>query len=227
MPAEPKHTGAVTFGAACLAVIDRMEHLEVPWKDAALKAGLSAVRPETDDFLPFEAVLRFCEECALECGDDAFGLNAGYHASIGQGDFADYVTITSPSVEEGIKNWARFLRLTTNAWTLELTSIGDHLRCRYQIPDHFGPRAQYVDMIVGYGLSRLRLMTRDPDLTYRAEFTHPPPNNMAEFNKLLGDDIAFGCEFDRQFIPNSCLKLQPPKYLGCHLRYKMPWWHKK
>ncbi len=212
MSTEPINTGAVTFGAVCLAVIDRMEHLEIPWKDAALKAGLSAVRPEPDDFLPFEAVLRFCEECALACGDDAFGLNAGYYASIGQGDFADYVTITAATVEEGIKNWARFQRLATNAWTLEFENARAFLRCRYIISDHFGPRAQYVDLALGYGVSRLRLMTQDPNLTYRAEFSHPAPNNMAQFRKLLGEDIAFGCEFDQQFIPSSCLTLRPPNH---------------
>lgn len=212
MPAERKNTGAEVFGAVSLVLIHHMEQTGKPWQEAAEKAGLPVKVPETDEFQSFEAVLRFCEECALLCDDDALGLKVGYDATVGIGDFTDYVTITAQTVEDGIRNWARFHRLSTNAWTLSLETDGNCLRARYDIPDHHGPRAQFVDMVLGYGVSRLRLMTGIPDLAYRFEFVHPRPRNIAAFHEILGTDIAFGCDYDQQFIPSTCLSLRPPDY---------------
>lgn len=204
--------GAFIEGVVPMALVDYMENHALHWEAAAARAGLSPVPIDASRYYPFEAVCAFAEECARTSGDDALGLKAGYHAPMGAGNFADYVSVTAATVEEGLRNWVRFEKLTTNAMSTSLSNEGDFLRQRTEILVCGGRRTQFLNLVFGYDCSRLREMTQDPQLSCKVELSQPEPVNRAEFEELLGPDVAYDCEFDQIFIPREYLSRIPPRH---------------
>lgn len=204
--------GAFIEGVVPTALVDYMEKHALPWEEAAARAGLSPIPLDASRYYPFEAVCAFAEECALASGDDSLGLKAGYYAPIGAGNFADYLSVTAATVEEGLRNWVRFEKLTTNAMSTSHSYEGDYLRQRTEILVFGGRRTQFLDLVFGYDCSRLREMTQDPELSYKVELSQSEPENRADFEELLGPDVTYDCEFDQIFIPRECLAKVPPRH---------------
>jgi AraC-like DNA-binding protein len=61
----------------------------------------------------------------------------------------------------------------------------------FDIPPQLGPRAQFVDLVIGVTALRLRQVTGDPELPLHIDIEHPIPRSAAEFYRVLGRNVRF------------------------------------
>lgn len=209
MTTKSKFRNAVVHGAVPLACIRYLEERGEDWVDLARRAGLPPEKPQIDEYLPFASVCAFCEECAKALGDDALGLKIGYAAPLGAGNFADYVATTADTIEQSIRNWVRFEKISVNVRSTKLEFGPDCLKMSFAIPGQYGPSDQYSSVVIGYVLSRLRHMANQPDLRLQVGFTRAEPENTRVYSEIAGLDVTFGRDAESVRIPAEVLALSP------------------
>ena len=209
MSTKSKYRNAVVHGAVPLAYIRYLEERGKNWAVLAQRAGLPPEKPQIDEYLPFASVCAFCEECARALGDDALGLKVGYSAPIGAGNFADYVATTASTIEQSIRNWVRFEKISVNVRSTQLDFGPEFLRMSFTIPDQYGPSVQYSSVIIGYVVSRLRHMAQQQDLHLQVGLTRTEPKNAREYFEIVGPGVSFGRETESIEIPAEILARKP------------------
>jgi AraC-like DNA-binding protein len=209
MSTKSKFRNAVVHGAVPLAYIGYLEERGENWTALARRAGLPPEKPKIDEYLPFASVCAFCEECARALGDDALGLKVGYTAPIGAGNFADYVATTASTIEQSIRNWVRFEKISVNIRSTDLEFGPDFLRMSFKIPEQYGPSVQYTGVVIGYVLSRLRHMSQQHDLNLQVGLTRSKPRNIRDYIEIAGPEISFGRETESVGIPAEILARRP------------------
>lgn len=209
MSTKSKFRNAVVHGAVPLAYISYLEERGANWAELARRAGLPPEKPQIDEYLSFASVCAFCEECARALGDDALGLKVGYSAPIGAGNFADYVATTASTIEQSIRNWVRFEKISVNVRSTKLEFGPDFLRMSFKIPEQYGPSDQYSSVIIGYVLSRVRHMAQQQDLSLQVGLTRTEPKNIRDYIGIAGPEISFGREVESVGIPSEILARRP------------------
>jgi AraC-like DNA-binding protein len=204
-----KQSGAVVFAHGALQIINYMETEGLPWKEAAIKAGLPAEKPDPETHMPLECVVALCEIGAELAGDDAFGAKAGVASPIGLGAVFEYVALAAPTLGDALRNWQRFQNVPSNAVPVRFEQEEDWAFLSWEISDSFGPHSQLSDAILGYAYSRLRHMIADEHVPIKIQLRHSKPKASADLYRLFGPDLEFDCEKERIGLPAAVLNKRP------------------
>ncbi len=181
-----------------LSAVARLQALGKDWKAIGDSVGVSAsqiANPEL--FVSLEQALRFCEAAALSVEDDAFGVAAGAAAKIGDGRIFDYFVMSAPTVQQALNNWVRFQTTRTNAVDISLQIDDGRAFLHWGVSDIFGPRAQFIGMLMGFSATRIQHMLSQENASLIVEFAHSEPKNFETYRSTFGSDMAFGREYDR------------------------------
>lgn len=204
-----KQSGAVVFGHGALQVINYMEAEGLPWKEAALRSGLPAEKPNPEKYIPLESLVALCEVGADLADDDAFGAKAGAASPIGLGAVFDYVALAAPTIGDAMRNWQRFQNIPSNAIPVLFEQDRDWAFLSWEISDSFGAHSQLSDALIGYGFSRVKYMVADEQVPIKVQLSHSKPKAAEDLVRVFGPDLEFDCAADRIGLPVSALASKP------------------
>ncbi len=162
------------------------------WRQSLEEVGLDPDSPvDVDTMIPFAVGLKLLENLARQSGNDAFGLQFAESLPTNVTGTLAYLTLNAPDLRTMFKDTIRFLGLVVDAYTVRLDEGEELTHLTYQIPQVYGPRAQFVDLLLVTTALRIRHVLQDPLVPIHVEFEHPTPSAAREFIRLLGRHVQF------------------------------------
>lgn len=157
---------------------------------------LTGVKPETmvnsDIRIPIKHILRLAQKAGELTGVPSIGLKLGsdpsmvYPSGIGWGIMAN-----SPTILEGITQFARFTHIITEFLSIELHQ-GDY---QTSIIFKVDPRTFYtpfsMEVIFSRFLTTIQQILGKPVKPDSARFEHPKPDYVEEYYQLFGENVFF------------------------------------
>jgi AraC-like DNA-binding protein len=160
---------------------------------------------DPDDVIPFRAFIRLLENAAKKTDNDAFGLEFGMALPVNFAGTIDYIVLNAPDIRTFFNDIVRYLSLVVNAYTARFEEGRTLSHLAFDFPDVHGPRAQFVDLVIGVVTTRLRHVAKELPLTVYVEIEHMRPRAAEEFFRLLGRNVRFECPDDRIGVETSLL----------------------
>ena len=143
-------------------------------------------------WIPFNAHAQLLEIAADALGDDCFGLHISETIDIRDAGLLGYLGIASNTVEEGLLNLARYLRVFSDAFQIELKINGGvgTVFIVPQDPAHAQHR-QAVEFAYCAVLHAYRHLTGKRIVPEHVHFVHHRRSNVALFTKHFGCPVKF------------------------------------
>ncbi|ADZ71674.1 helix-turn-helix transcriptional regulator [Polymorphum gilvum] len=180
------------------------------WEAVAARFGFApTIAREEGSTIAFATFLSVFEYVAAVTGDDADMLDIGADMPVGLVSTFDYLALCAPSLRVALANWERFLPLRTNCYRMLFREDGDFGILEWDVADRFGPRTQNTFARVAWAASRILHAAGDQDIGLRIEFSAARPKKWSQFQKRMGERIAFQQPVDRILIPARHLSLRP------------------
>ncbi len=175
-----------------LALKPLLKERGIDWRQSVEEVGLDPdAHLDVDSMIPFTIGLQLLENLARRSGNDAFGLQFAESLPINVTGTLAYLTLNAPDLRTMFQDTVRFLALIVDAYAMRLEE-GDVLsHITYDIPEVYGPRAQFVDLVLASTALRIRHVLQDPLIPIYVEFEHPAPSAVDEFVRVLGRHVRF------------------------------------
>ncbi|MCU7282057.1 AraC family transcriptional regulator ligand-binding domain-containing protein [Pseudomonas peradeniyensis] len=139
--------------------------------------------------------------------DPAIGLHLFSHFSRQDWHVLAQGCLYSATLAEAIRFWARYARLASDMDTLALIEEGDCLGVELRID---APASLVRYMVEHYSVMSLSVMGVGMGaavVPQRACFAHPRPAYYPEYREWFGDDIQFGCGYNRLYFNRGQLDM--------------------
>jgi AraC-like DNA-binding protein len=175
-------------------------------------AGLSrATMSKPDGFIPCARFARLLDEAARVTRDDCFGLHFGERFNPKDVGPLAYVLINSPTIETGLQNAARYLRVHNQAAKVSFGVDGRFAYARHVLADPAieAPR-QHNEYSMAVALNMIRLMAGSGWAPVEAQFAHPAPAQHSEHVRVFGAPVSFGHAANAFVIEREFLDRQVP-----------------
>lgn len=174
-------------------VVNKIKQAGGDLEDALAAAGLEMrMLNEADAWIPFTAHAKLLEIAARELGDDCFGLNFSATIDIRDAGLLAYLGIASRTVEEAMQNLARYLRVFSEAFQIDLNVAGEtgtltiiplhpsYSLCRHAVEFSYG--------VIVHGYRQLASKKLAPEAV---QFPHHRRSNIESFVKQFGCPVRF------------------------------------
>ncbi|MEP0456524.1 MAG: AraC family transcriptional regulator ligand-binding domain-containing protein, partial [Roseibium sp.] len=182
------------------------------WETIASDIGFDPyLYRRNDGFISARKLVDLLEYIADVSRHDAEIFDEASTLQIGTLSILDYVTLCAPSIEMGLRNWARF-QITCNTAVSVSFRVEDNWGCmEYGPMSPLGTHNQLSYAVATSASSRfMTLSERIPD-AIRIEIDAPAPSGQATFLTKHRSKIQFDCPRTRIFIPAVVLDEQPPR----------------
>ena len=181
-----------------LAMVCTAEARGVRTADLLSSAGLSrALLEDPDTRIPAPTVLTIWNALRERTADPALQLVAPTSLPFGAYRVIDYLVGASATLGEGVRRFARFFELITEAATLEIECGDDEYRLRLSTPDGGAVPPVYVDYVFAALISRIRMRIYPNLKVKRVELQRSAPEARARYDEVFGPHIEFGAPYDR------------------------------
>jgi AraC-like DNA-binding protein len=145
-----------------------------------------------DAWIPFSAYGDFLEIAARELNDDCFGLNLSETVDIRDAGLIGYLGIASKTLEDGLLNLSRYVRVFSEAFQIELTNNKHSgiLAVTPQHPEHaqFRQATEFSYCVVTHAYRQLTGKRLSPTLVH---FIHQRRSNVGAFERFFGCPVKF------------------------------------
>lgn len=176
----------------------RMVALELKRQGADVEHALAETRLEwrtlnnSNAWIPFSAHAKLLEIAADATGDDCFGLHISEKIDIRDAGLLGYLGIASKTVEEGLFNLARYLRVFSEGFQIEL-KISNGLGTVVVIPQDplHAQLRQAMEFAYCAVLHAYRHLTGKRITPVHVHFVHARRSNVALFTKHFGCPVKF------------------------------------
>lgn len=159
-----------------------------------------------------EEVSRLWELAVAWSGNPALGMDRELTSRHVNFDMVGYVMLASPTLKAGLKNFARYLAVISDAATFELEPQGAQ-QC-WLVLGHIGNTRPVPRQRQEYGLLALstlcRWITRRDVQPRAAEFTFPEPVDTAPYLRAFGCPVRFNQPATRLLLDNTDLDTPLP-----------------
>jgi len=143
--------------------------------------------------VPFEKAATFFELAAAACDDDCLGLRFAQGRDLRDMGLLGYVGLSSPCVEDALKNGVRYRRVFSDAWDADIRNLRQtgRLRWWYRLPPTTELR-QHREFSAANIIQAVRKATGREVHPRSVTFRHPRSGNLAEFERFFGCAVRFG-----------------------------------
>ncbi|MBS8261180.1 AraC family transcriptional regulator [Roseibium polysiphoniae] len=164
-----------------------------------------------DGFISARKLVDLLEHVADASRRDAEIFDEASTLQIGTLSILDYVTLCAPSIEVGLRNWARF-QITCNTAVSVSFKVEDNWGCmEYGPMAQLGKHNQLSYAMATAASSRFMTLSEGIPDAIRIEIDAPAPSGQAAFLTKHLSKIQFDCPRTRIFIPAAVLDEQPPR----------------
>jgi AraC-like DNA-binding protein len=185
----------------------------VPTDNLLSSAGIGKKQiADPDARISAEQVFKLWEEAEKLTNDEFIAARTAHSLPIGTYKIVDYLLVTSATPHEGLKMLARYFRLVNGAFDLRLTSKNGQSRFELHNPfDSEGPSHLYVEFVFAVVQSRLWFATEVNWRPKEIYFTHPPPRNAANYNKVFQCPVRFSQPINQMVLDHQLLGISQPQ----------------
>jgi AraC-like DNA-binding protein len=145
-----------------------------------------------DAWIPFSAHAAFLEIAARALDDDCFGLNLSETIDTRDAGLIGYLGVASKTVEDGLLNLSRYVRVFSEAYQIELANNENSgtLSIAPQHPQHAQCRQaiEFSYCVVTHAYRQLTGRRLTPTLVH---FIHQRRSNLGTFEKYFGCPVKF------------------------------------
>lgn len=143
----------------------------------------------------FEKAAGFFELAAEACGDDCLGLHFAQGRDLRDMGLLGYVGLSSPRVEDALKNGVRYRRVFSDAWDADIRNLrrDGRLRWWYRLPPTSLLR-QHREFSAANLVQAIRKATGREVRPTSVTFRHPRNSSLREFERFFGGEVRFGEE---------------------------------
>lgn len=176
-------------------VVDRLKQTGADLEGALTEAGLELrVLNKADAWIAFTAHAKLLEIAARELDDDCFGLHFSATIDIRDAGLLAYLGIASRTVEEAMHNLARYLRVFSEAYQIELKVAGETGTLTI-IPLHssYNQCRQAVEFSYGVLIHAYRQLAGKQVAPVAVQFVHHRRSHFDAFAKQFGCLVKFNC----------------------------------
>jgi AraC-like DNA-binding protein len=171
------------------------------------RAGIDCtVVADPEGVMPTESFAQLLELAARQSGDDSFGLKFGAQFPAGPLGIYSYLVVSASTLRDAVQASARFIRLITSAYGIEIDQQDSALFYNWRFPPPLNAQTQFIDCLVALLVERIRQITGVLDWTpVSVEFSHPAPKSLRDYVALFGSNITFGASLTRLGIDAATL----------------------
>ena len=175
-------------------VVQELKKHGVDVEAALTEAGLehrSLIR--ADGWVPYANHARLFEIAARELKDDCFGLNFARTIDVRDVGVLAYLGVASQTLEDAIRNLARYTRVFSEAFEFDLKVEGDTgtIEIIPQDPS-FAAQRQAVEFAYAVIVRAYRQFTGKRIKPLAVYFLHQRRTNLPKFTKFFGGTVKFG-----------------------------------
>jgi AraC-like DNA-binding protein len=148
-----------------------------------------------------------------QSGNPLLGLELGGQARAASFDIVAYVMMSCPNLQNGLERFIRYLRIISDATTLELkeVAIGHRLSFAFRGGDRPIPRPR-IDFILLMVLTFCRwVAARDLQLL-QVDYASPPPPDVAPYEKAFGCRVCFDAPTHSLYFSSADITSPLPSY---------------
>lgn len=155
--------------------------------------------------VPFERYVQLAEHVAQQTGNDVDIFEEFSGSDAEMLSLVDYTTLYAPTVEDSLRNWARYMRVFYRSFTTNLRRDRDWECIEYRSFQDVKPHRQFSYALAAATSSRVMALSEAIPSSIRVEVDAPAPVNSCKFLENHGSRFKFDCERIRVFIPASSL----------------------
>lgn len=174
-------------------VVDKLKQTGADLEGALTEAGLELrMLNKADAWIPFAAHAKLLEIAARDLDDDCFGLHFSTTIDIRDAGLLAYLGIASRTVEEAMHNLARYLRVFSEAYQIELKVAGETGTLTI-IPLHssYNQCRQAVEFSYGVLIHAYRQLSGKRITPVAVQFVHHRRSHVDAFAKQFGCPVKF------------------------------------
>jgi AraC-like DNA-binding protein len=173
------------------------------------EVGLTRVQvSDPDERIPFHKHTALMEVAARLTGDRCFGMRLGMTIHPKQAGALGFMALSSTTLGDALRNFARYLHVLTEGAELEIELRGDHAALIGLIVD---PRASDKLQAREFGIAGLlsicRAITGEEVTPRCVEFRHGKPRDTSEHERTFGAPVRFGRERNALVLRREVLEL--------------------
>jgi AraC-like DNA-binding protein len=170
--------------------------------------------------VPQETITRVWEAAIEVSGNEAIGLMLVQLMRPGALDLVDYLIRTSNTIAEAIMSAGRFARLMDSSIGLSLEIEEDVVRLSENNLDPTRRHWVTDDVVLGSMIVLSRQSTGEHLLARQVHFTHAPPKDRSEYDRLFECELVFNASQNMLVFDSGILKvplLKADRYLNAVL----------
>jgi AraC-like DNA-binding protein len=174
-------------------VVNKLKQTGADLEGALTEAGLELrMLNKADAWIPFSAHAKLLEIAARHLGDDCFGLHLSATIDIRDAGLLAYLGVASRTVEEAMHNLARYLRVFSEAYQIELKVAGETGTLTI-IPLHslYDQCRHAVEFSYGGVIHAYRQLTGKRLAPVAVQFVHHRRSHLDAFAKQFGCPVKF------------------------------------
>jgi AraC-like DNA-binding protein len=195
-------TSRVLVGLEQFMTLSGLNYMEL-----AARARIDCtVVADPDSVVSFESFARLLELAAQHSGDEAFGLKFGAQFPLGPLGIYSYLVVSPATLRDALKASARFVRLVTTAYGIEIEEREGVTYYNWHFPQPLIEQTQFTGCAVALLVQRVRYITATAGWTpITVELSHRAPQSLRDYEPLLGSNITFGAHLTRLSIDAATL----------------------
>src|SRR5262245_22685732 len=145
-------------------------------------------------FVAYSIFARLLETAAQATSDACFGLHFGEHYNPKNAGPVTYLVLNTPTFAAGFETLARYLNTHNEGGRVSFAIEGEWAYVRHEITDPSieSPR-QASEYSMAVGRNTIRLMAGSQWTPIEVQFAHPAPSDVAEYTRVFGAPVSFGC----------------------------------
>jgi AraC-like DNA-binding protein len=201
-------TGTATITSGALVSLEQfMKSRGLDCVAIGARAGIDCTAvADPDGVLSAESFAQLLELAAQQSGDEAFGLKFGAQFPVGPLGIYSYLVVSSATLRAALKASARFVRLATSAYGIEIDELEGVTHYNWHFPQPLIEQTQFIDCVVALLAARVRYITASAAwMPMSVELSHPAPRSLRDYAPLLGSNINFGASRTRLAIDAATL----------------------
>jgi AraC-like DNA-binding protein len=188
-----------------------MQAQGLDWRRSLADVGINPdIAVDFEAMIPLATAFELLENAARQSNNDAFGLQFAETLPANITGALAYVTLNAPNLRTLCNDSVRFLGLVAHGYTARFEEGPTLSHFFYDVPRMFGPRAQFMDMLMAAMAIRLRHVAQDPGLAIHIDIEHPAPRSITEFFRVLGRNVRFDCTENRLALDTRILSRPLP-----------------
>jgi AraC-like DNA-binding protein len=199
-----------TRGVAARETLSYLDRRGIDAEPALFGAGLSRRQLSQDEIgLSVASQYRFLELAAAEANDQLLGLHVAAEMDMQAIGILFYLTGSSRTVSDALKNFARYSQTANEALHIEISRLKDEVTLTINHVDELHEtHRQFFELVALWFVRTMHRETNRNCSLLRITFTHTRNADQREVRRLLQCPVEFGAAADSWVLPERAMDLQ-------------------